>query len=403
MKRPRSALQIALAQTAAREALIDASLAAAKRSERWNRPAVDVAQIVADLQALYPSRVVRNSGQRKFCFKTRDVGKISLVVAQYLFGRYPVARHLESIWHETPGALPPSRPRGVNPNAPAALTRSVIRRRRDWYVIAAGGGSLYREHTHHFMSKKETHFFLTVPFALGFDEAIAFALARSHTDDLGLCTRLGRSKLAQRSTIIDAGTPARARAAAQFWKEAIRFFVANPAPINEVNDLVDFLDHAREENAAYSLKGRTLASVTAAMRHWHRNLHRIKRMGNHEWAGARLPDREYIKIEGGDGKASDWTFTQVASSKELAEEGNEMHHCVYTYQAQCISGRTSIWSLRWRHTGAGASYKRRITFEIDNDARRIVQVRGYANRLADGDEAAIIGRWAAENGVSYRG
>ena len=364
--------------------------------------AIDVEHLVTQLCALYPERLVRDPTSRHFTFKTRNTGKITLAVASWLYRRYPVGRHLESVWLESAVAHPETtRATRQLPRRPRATALAPLVRRRDWYVVAAGGGSLHREHTHHFMSKKETHHFLTVPYDVGFDEAIVFALARSSTDDLGLCSRLCKSKLAQRPLIVDAMTQAPARAQALFWKDAIRFFCANPVPIQRINDLVDYLDHAREANVDYALKGRTIASLGAAMGQWHRDLTRVRRLGDHTWDGAALPDSEYIKVVSAGGKHADWVFTQVKNSRDLAEEGNEMHHCVYSYQSLCIDGRTSIWSLRTRHTGAGAVYRRRITFEIAVAGRRIVQVRGFANRRADPDEVAILARWAGEHGVAY--
>ena len=406
MKRPRSALQRRQDEVAARETMIERDLSAGKfRATRraQDNERLDVESLVAQLAELYPSRIVRDPTVRRFAFKTHDIGKITLAIATHLYRRYPVGRHLEKVWFEPQAAWLAKPARRRTPAAyggTASAPRDLVRR-RDWYIVAAGGGSLFREHTQHFMTKKETHHFLTVPFDVAFDEAIVFALARSHTDALGLCNRLAKSKLARRNLIIDAATPRRVCAETLFWKDAIRFFCVNPLPLQRIDDLVDYLDAAYEADAGYTLKGRTLASLTAAMEQWHRDLARIKRMGNHSWDGAPIADWHYSKVAFGKDQPTDWTFVQVKTSRDLADEGNEMHHCVYTYQRYCIAGRTSIWSLRARHAGAGAAYRRRITFELEIVSGRIVQVRGFANRRADPDEIAILARWAGEHGVDY--
>ena len=115
-----------------------------------------------------------------------------------------------------------------------------------------------------------------------------------------------------------------------------------------------------------------------------------------------LEDATFLNCGGARERRLDWRFTQIKTSHELAEEGTTMHHCVYSYQALCIGGGTSIWSLTMRPADPHdrTPGRRAQTIEMDTAARRQVQLRGYANRPKNNDERQIVSRWAAGNGLS---
>ena len=76
--------------------------------------------------------------------------------------RYPVAEHLEKIWIDSSG-----------------LERDEIMLRKRWFIVAAGGGSLYREGAGGWLSHRVVHAFLNPLGSLRFEEAIWQAIARS--------------------------------------------------------------------------------------------------------------------------------------------------------------------------------------------------------------------------------
>ncbi|OWK21546.1 hypothetical protein AJ88_17155 [Mesorhizobium amorphae CCBAU 01583] len=100
-----------------------------------------------------------------------------------------------------------------------------------------------------------------------FDEAFWLAIARSYTDDPGLAARLARTKIAR--------TP---RGELAFWREVTRFFCGHPASKEEIDDLCDYIGAMHQRDAAYSLKGRTLASLRRQMLEWHRDIAAIERI-----------------------------------------------------------------------------------------------------------------------------
>src|SRR5262249_26447325 len=151
---------------------------------------------------------------------------------------------------------------------------------RRWYIIAAQGGSLYKEATHGYLTKLETHHLVGAPAAVTTTtRAFWYALARAQTDDAEVALQVARSKLA------------RSPGVAPLWKEVGRFFARNPIAILEMNDLVDYLDVALREDPGFSLKGRSLPALRRRMAQWHRMLRDIA--GGGSWNGQRLPDITY--------------------------------------------------------------------------------------------------------------
>ena len=342
--------------------------------------------------------------------KTKDVGARRLAIASHIFGKFGVARHVAEIW-----STPISVDREVgyvrfqrNERAEDERLKNGFNNPEEiarirWYIAAATGGSLHKLYTNVIFTKKETHAFLTCPLRFPFREAMIYAYGTTHTKDVGILTRLAKSKLADNHTLTSALRPdinpnheravQQSRDVHAFWKDVVRFFCANPVPINRLNDLYDFLVFRRGEDREFNLKGRSLESLTGQMQQWHRDQGRVKRLGNRTWNGIDIDDAaifDKIKDANGDRQIK-WSFHQLKTSKDLADEGNKMHHCVYSYQALCIQGKCAIWSMK-------KNDDRAITLEMrGND---IVQIRGYANRLARPDETAAIRRWVSENGIN---
>src|SRR5262249_47250882 len=151
----------------------------------------------------FEADVVRDVHAWKPRLKTRDAARLRLAAARYLFAHYPVAGHLEQIWMDCSG-----------------LGAGEIVLRKRWYIVAAGGGSLYNAGAGVWLSRREVHAFLNPLGSLGFDEAIWQAIARSYTNDSAVALRIAHSRIAQMP-----------RAGLAFWREVVRFFCANPTTV----------------------------------------------------------------------------------------------------------------------------------------------------------------------------
>jgi hypothetical protein len=358
---------------------------------RRARPTPDFRQAIEEAERGFAGEAVRDPRSWHPQMKTRDPARLRLAAARHLFALYPVPAMLERIWIDD-----------------ARLDADEVRLRRHWYVVAARGGSLFKAGAGQWLTRKEVHAFLHPPAGLGFDEAFWHAIARSCAAAPGAAMCIARSKIARSS-----------RDDAAFWRDVVRFFCANPAPVETIDDLCDYLAECRRRDRGYSVEGRTLASLGRRMHEWHRDIAAIERIeairrraagrATLRGAGASAPDRAWPGSP-----LADWEWTppardgaaererfvvrQLRHAEDLVMEGRAMRHCVSTYAARCVAGLASIWSLR---RCAKGRIDRLLTIEVDHQGRA-VQVRGLANRLAHADERNVLERWAKARGIALR-
>jgi len=369
---------------------IEAYQASLRRVCAMPRPAPDFERALDEVRRGHAGVAIRNGALWRPKLKTRDPARLRLAAARYLYARYPVSAALEAIWLDRSG-----------------LDGQEIALRLAWYVAVAGGGSLYKAGANAWLSRKEVHCFLNLSGDFTFDDAYWFAIARSYTEDCGLAARLARTKIAR--------TP---RGDLAFWREVARFFCGQPTSKEEIDDLSDYIAAMHRRDKAYSLKGRTLASLNRQMSDWHRDLAAIERIEamrrraaaraqpaagapaqNNAWAGSRLQDWEWHPPPKEARAHGEWfSVRQLKTAEDLVAESRAMHHCVSSYATKCIGGYASIWTLRRKALG---KIERLLTIELDPQ-HRAVQVRGFGNRLATPDERKILDRWAKARGVMLR-
>lgn len=318
---------------------------------------------------------VRDPSTFVFRGKSRNRVKQFIHLVRHTFEKYPAPKIFEQCWEAF--LLKEKRLNVSTDNIKFA----------EWYICVASGGSLYKEYTKDFLTKKETHIFLSAPSQLTVRQGLYFSIARAIGADVNLAFMIGRSKLAEKDF------------KNEFWRNCARFFAThNPGSLNVLNDIIDYVNHRFAENCEYSLfgGGHTVESLIKQMHQWHADLRRVKVIGNYSWEGHGINDQTLVtKINNED---KHWIFTQIKTAKELAAEGNAMRHCVYGYRDRCVSGSISIWSLS---TGDEfGQKKRRATIELVNDGR-ITQARGVANRSLKPEERNIIARWASKNGLTF--
>ncbi|MFO1218084.1 MAG: PcfJ domain-containing protein [Burkholderiaceae bacterium] len=358
-----------------------------RRVVRRPRPTPDFCKAIEEAERGFADEVVRDPESWHPQMKTRDAARLRLAAARHLFALYPVAATLERIWIDDAG-----------------LGAEEVRLRRHWYVVAARGGSLYKAGASAWLTRREVHAFLNPPSGLSFSEAFWHAIAGSYATDAGLAIRIARSKIAHAP-----------RDENSFWREVARFFCANPAPVEVIDDLCDYLVECRRRDRNYSLHGRTLAALNRRMHEWHRDIAAIERIeairhrgtargaqtraADAAWLGSPLSDWEWTPSdEEAKAKGERFVVRQLKRAEDLVMESRAMRHCVSTYAAKCIAGRASIWSLR-RCTKDRID--RLLTIEVDQQGQA-VQVRGLANRIARADERTVLERWARARRITIR-
>ncbi|WFU27976.1 PcfJ domain-containing protein [Bradyrhizobium sp. CB1717] len=372
----------------AERARVEAYELSLRHVSQRTRPPPDFENAIKEARRGFEADVVRDASAWKPRLKTRDVARLRLGAARYLFARYPVAEHLEQIWIDGAGL---------------GIHEIVLRKR--WYIVAASGGSLYAAGAAEWLSRKEVHAFLNPLGKVGFEAAIWQAIARTYASDPGVAMQIARSRITQ--------TP---RAEHGFWREVVRFFCAHPTTVEEMDDLRDYLAACYRRDPEFSLKGRSLASLGRLMREWHHDLEEIARIEaarrraeaaqnrahrsatgpvDDSWPGAAIADWSWSPSSKVRGRREDYVVVQLRTAADLVAETRSMRHCVATYASKCIAGHASIWSLRRRAAGAP---DRLLTIELDRRARA-VQVRGFANRVPHPEECKILERWAQARGI----
>src|SRR5262245_59820247 len=372
---------------------VEAFEASLRRVSQRVRPAPNFDRAIDEAKLGFEAEILRDAWAWRPQLKTRDPGRLRLAAARYLFARYPVADHLEQIWIDCSG-----------------LDRGEIMLRKRWFIVAAGGGSLYRE-AGGWLSRREVHAFLHPLASLRFDEAIWQAIARSYSNDPLIALRIARSRIAQ--------TP---RGEVGFWREVARYFCVHPVAVEELNDFGDYFADCYLRNPQFSLKGRTVASLGRLMHEWHHDLAAIARMEaarrraeaararargaavaadasvGDSWPGAAVANWSWSPATKDRSKREEYLVIQLRTAADLVAETRAMRHCIASYAAKCISGHASIWSLRCRAAG---NIERLLTIELDCH-RRAIQVRGFANRPAGMEERKLLERWAKARGIDLQ-
>ena len=314
--------------------------------------------------------------------KSRSEERRFIDFLRFTFARYRIASHLERVW------LYPIEDEFVDrivlPNR-QEMRRSGAPDLRRWYLVVAQGGSLYKQEARPYLSKQEIHHFLTAPPEIASTKhAFWYAVARAQVDNVDIARKVARCKVANYSI------------ASTYWKEVARFFARNPFSIHEMDDLVDFLFAVKQQDQAFTLKGRTAVALKRRMEDWHQALRRNQAISGGAWTGSPLPDIDYPV--GRDDKRAIWRIRQIKTGNELFREGERMHHCVASYKSACMRGDVSIWSMTSEFPIGRVN--RGVTMEVGRDGR-IMQCRGFANRDPYANEAMMAKRWAREHALTW--
>lgn len=230
------------------------------------------------------------------------------------------------------------------------------------------------------LTRRMLHLFVNSPP----DYTVTDAMQRAQVLGYG-----GSERLAQ--AVIGARIQDKLHATHEFWAQAVHWFCRQPdlAPA-QVGPLIDYLEHCCQENKRYSIKGRTVGSLTRDMLSWHKDLDIGRRLRFVQFRPSGLADGTWTHKA--NGMPETWTMREILSGRELAIEGRAMKHCVATYAGAIKEGRSSIWSLR-------RDGERSLTIEASNSEKEVWQARGACNRGPIPAEARWLRAWAAENGL----
>lgn len=184
----------------------------------------------------------------------------------------------------------------------------------------------------------------------------------------------------------------------KFQKSIIQFLVKNKVrDLAIMRRLLGYINHMRRENRrTYSLKGRTLASLSRATNNYYAEQERRAEMLD-------LAERGLLDIRwnGADyqcfskqKKEQEYEIIQLCTGLELAHESKVMSHCVRSYARYCMDGSASIWSLRTKMKHED-KWKSLVTMEIDSN-HKIVQAKAKYNARPKDDWMKMIKKWASD-------
>jgi hypothetical protein len=185
-----------------------------------------------------------------------------------------------------------------------------------------------------------------------------------------------------------------------YWSRVLRFLIGWRNLESEL--IAPLLEFLRRHPAGFPNAGSRSTSI----------IYRSLRVDVRKWmakegVGGPLPRRtwsptpirglEYLEPRKHEGSVRSWTIRELTDSRELSEEGKDLHHCVAGYVGACASHATSIWSMRSHglHTS-----QRVLTIEVKPARRLIVQARGKCNARPQSEARAVMKMWAQANGLA---
>jgi hypothetical protein len=210
----------------------------------------------------------------------------------------------------------------------------------------------------------------------------------------------GSGRLVSAWLATEAGSRLHDREGEAFWQTVLEWLAANPMlPETEVGPLVDYIAFRRREDPAFSIQGRSVLALLRGMREWHGALARDRSVTQRVFgtSGFQPMDLDRSRKTASGRLTEIWHVREILDARALADEGRAMGHCVYSYAGIVGSGVCSIWTLTLED---GSGHWRRLTIEVRNVERRIVQARGRFNRLPEALDLIPLTTWANRNGLA---
>jgi len=177
-----------------------------------------------------------------------------------------------------------------------------------------------------------------------------------------------------------------------FWVKVMIQLFRNRFRENDItHEIVDYIDYqiftlGRDINFKNKKKNNLINEVNQ----WHFEVSSMKFNQNERLVKLPISTIKTFNIEHNE---INYVIKQLRTNRELAHEGYQLNHCVVTYTANCLTGKTFIFSLR--ELNRENKEKPLITIEVFD--KRIFQKRGNYNRSCLSYENEIIEIWAKEN------
>ena len=274
---------------------------------------------------------------------------------------------------------------------------------REWFIHLGRGENIRKQKKLPLeLTKRMAHEFIHAPCNLEVKQAFRWAQMKS----IGANERQIRAVL---------GTPiGESFSNERFWSSVIKFFVDNPMlDLVHYRPIYDYIHNQKyvdqgwlyegDEMVAqgvaqpnFSMHHRNPHTLLAQVERWHRDMQQphntsVSRYIQTTWKPCGLPPFTYK--QGKDEKRVEWRISELLNGKELAAEGNAMHHCVLSYANSCASRRSAIFSMMKKSDWNGGA-KRELTIELLLKDKTIGQVRKKYNADPTPEDLKVLKIWA---------
>jgi PcfJ-like protein len=256
-----------------------------------------------------------------------------------------------------------------------------------WYVHLAQGRNLRTAPDLPLqLSRRAAHEALTAPATSSPQQALLYGYLRGHDAP--------RAVLRELLLVARAGSFDWDETRLKLWEKLAR---APRLRAEQVQPLLHYAERCRTEGASLDVPVRVLL---CGMERWHALLRdaatrrRALQFGPQfyeRWA-SRLP---CVALEGRC-EEGDYALTELRSFHELFEEGQLMHHCVFSYAHAARAGAVSIWSLRLTRAGREVS---RVTVRVMTKERVLAEARRRFNAAIEPHERRLLHTWASRQGL----
>ncbi len=232
------------------------------------------------------------------------------------------------------------------------------------------------------LTKKSAHYFLQAPASYTIEMALRRAQALSFGKDELVAERIACSSLSRNNFAYET-----------FWETVIQFFMNQTMlDFNKMGEIIDYLSDCIQNDAEYSIKGRTITSLTRQSDEWHvqQAIHEVNTRELYTWNPSL--NSSFIVRTKQETTAKKYRLFELCSSKELIAEGRKMNHCVASYARSCRVKVTSIFSLRCASFLKGQETL--ATIEVDLRSQTIVQAKARFNKPISAIAKKIMNDWA---------
>ncbi|WP_046754968.1 PcfJ domain-containing protein [Kordia jejudonensis] len=235
------------------------------------------------------------------------------------------------------------------------------------------------------LTKKGAHYFLQAPPNYTIEMALRRAQALAFGTDEIVAERIASSALSRNDFAHEA-----------FWETVIQFFMRQSMlDFNKMGEIIDYLSSCIQNDAAYTIKGRTITSLTRQSDEWHvqQAIHEVNTRELYTWNPS-ISSSLIVRTKQ-EKETKKYRLFELCSSKELIAEGRKMNHCVASYARSCCVKVTSIFTLRC------ASFLKAeetlATIEVDLRSQTIVQAKARYNKPISAVAKKIMNDWATQH------